>query len=683
MLGVFRTDLQTYVRTLSNADRGGSTYDNESIAALKGEDRVRLRPSVIFGSDGLQGCQHSFFEILSNSIDEAREGYGDVITVRRFKDYSIEVEDHGRGIPLDYNNREKRWNWELIYCELYAGGKYRDLTGSHYEFSLGLNGLGACATQYASRWFTVTVQRDGYRYSLNFERGRNVGGLKKEPITSKKTGTIQRFLPDDDVFTDIKIPLSYFQEILRRQAVVNQGVRFILIDEESETKEEYIYPDGIRGYINELNAGESLTESYYFEGEGSGRDRSDMVDYRVKAEVVFSFNNTVNRLEYYHNSSWLEYGGSPDRAAKNAFTAEFDRQARQRDKYRGNEPRITFKDIEDSLMLIINSFSTRTSYENQTKKSITNRYIQEFLANLIRTNLEIWFIEEQETAVRALDQVLVNKRSRESAERQRINVRKKLMGNTDFTDRVKKFVDCRSRDPELRELYIVEGDSALGSCKMGRDAEFQAIIPVRGKILNCLKADIRTVMNSEIILNLLKVLGCGVELEAGEKHSKKVSNFDLNALRWKRVIICTDADVDGFQIRTLILTMFYRLLPTLIREGYVYIAETPLYEITAHTRGKPDRTFFAYDEQERGEILSRIGTDRITIQRSKGLGENEPEMMWETTMNPETRRLIRIMPEAPDVMADQFDLYLGENLPGRRELISLLGSSYMDQLDLA
>lgn len=653
-------------------------YDNESISALKGADRVRLRPAVIFGSDNIEGCEHSFFEILSNSIDEAREGHGDTIHVRRYADGSMEVEDFGRGIPVGYNQKEERYNWELVYCELYAGGKYNNSAGGDYEYSLGLNGLGACATQYASAWFDVTVMRDGTKYQLHFEKGENVGGLSEEPTRFRRTGTIQRWLPDAEVFTDVRIPVEYFQETLKRQAVVNAGVTFTFDDELTDTHETYCYPQGIMGYVEELNGDKGISAPALFQGEGEGQDRADRDVYKVRVSVAFAFNNEYPRLEYYHNSSFLAYGGSPDKAVRLTFTSVLDRLCRERGKYKGNESKITFGDVQDSLLLVINSFSTRTSYENQTKKAINNRFIQTFISDLLKEQLQVWAIEHFAEADRVLDQVLINKRSRESAETARLNIKKKLTGAVDLTNRVKKFVDCRTKDLERRELYIVEGDSALGACKLGRDAEFQAIMPIRGKILNCMKADLNTIFKSEIITDLIKVLGCGVEI--ANRH-KDIGSFSLDALRWNKVIICTDADVDGFQIRTLVLAMFYRLMPALIREGRVFIAESPLFEITSG-RGRDQKTYFAYSETERAAILSGLDPRRTSIQRSKGLGENQPDMMWMTTMNPETRRMIRVLPDHSQAMQETFELLLGDNLAGRKAHIETDGHLYMDMIDV-
>ena len=657
-------------------------YGNESISMLKGADRVRLRPAVIFGSDNLEGCIHSFFEILSNSIDEAREGYGDRINITRFPDGTIEVEDFGRGIPLDYNVKEQRYNWELVYCELYAGGKYNNNASGDYEYSLGLNGLGACATQYASEFFDVTVMRDKTKYHISFKKGEAATELISEPYKFRRTGTIQRWKPDSEVFTETVIPLETFQEIIKRQSVINSGIEFVLKDSESGQEFSYSYPEGIRAYVDELSDMKGFTDSFFFTGEGKGRDKADRDEYKVKAEVAFCFNNENNYLEYFHNSSFLEYGGSPDKAVKSAFVSEVDRQIKLRDKYKANESKIVFQDVADSLILVTNTFSTQTSYENQTQKAINNKFIQEYMTSLIRDNLEVWFTEFKEAGDKVVDQILVNKRSRENAEKTRINIKKKLMGTLDINNRIKKFVDCRTRDVDRRELYIVEGDSALGSVKLGRDAEFQAVMPVRGKILNCLKADYNAIFNSEIITDLLKVLGCGVEIS--NKHNKDLSAFNLENLRWNKIIICTDADVDGFQIRTLILAMIYRLTPTLIEKGFVYIAESPLFEITYRPKGKnaQEQTLFAFNEKEKTEILAGIDQKLCSIQRSKGLGENEPEMMWQTTMNPKSRRLIKVCPEEARKTSEIFELLLGDNLQGRKLHIEQDGHLYLDMLDI-
>ena len=661
-------------------------YGNESITSLKGADRVRKRPAVIFGSDGLEGCEHAAFEILSNAIDEAREGNGDTIIVTQFLDDSLEVEDFGRGCPVDWNEKEQKYNWELVFCELYAGGKYDNNAGGDYEYSLGLNGLGACATQYASEYFDATIRRDGFKYTLHFEKGEIVGKLNKEPADRKKTGSTFRWKPDLDVFTDVHIPHEYFEDTLKRQAVVNAGVSFRYRRETEKGKfaeTEYRYEHGILDYVTELAGEAPLTAPQFWEAERRGRDREDKPEYKVKISAAFCFSNQVNRIEYYHNSSWLEYGGAPEKAVRSAFVYAIDAYLKSQNKYTKSESKITFQDVQDCLILVTNCFSTQTSYENQTKKAITNKFVQESMTEFFRSRLHVYFIENKAEADKIADQVLINKRSRETAEKARLNIKKKLTGSVDIANRVQKFVDCRTKDVSRREIYIVEGDSALGSVKLSRDAEFQGIMPVRGKILNCLKADYDRIFKSEIITDLIRVLGCGVEVQT--KKAKDLSAFDIQNLRWNKVVICTDADVDGrpimhqqLAIRTLILTMIYRLCPTLIEQGYVYIAESPLYEI-----GCKDKTWFAYTESEKAEILKSLEGKKVTINRSKGLGENDPEMMWMTTMNPATRRLIKVMPEDMALTQQMFDLLLGDNLQGRKDHIAENGYKYLDQLDVS
>ena len=652
-------------------------YGNDSISSLKGADRVRKRPAVIFGSDGVEGCAHSIFEILSNSIDEAREGYGEKILLTRFADGSIQVEDFGRGIPVDYNPKEQRYNWELVFCEMYAGGKY-SAGEDNYEYSLGLNGLGLCATQYASEWMTADIYRDGFHYHLDFKQGEPTGEMVKEPFKGRRTGSIIRWKPDTQVFTDVNVPTEYFTDTMKRQAVVNAGLDLVFVDQTGPEKRtiEFRYEKGIEDYVNETVGLDYITPTRYCESTATGRDREDQPDYRVKMSAAFCFSNKVQMLEYYHNSSWLEHGGSPDRAVRTAFVNQIDNFLKTKGLYKKNESKITFADVQDCLVYVSSTFSTRTSYENQTKKAITNKFVAQAMTEFLKHNLEVYFLENPEEAQKICQQVLINKQSREHAEKTRQSIKKTMTSQIDIANRVQKFVDCRTKDVSRRELYIVEGDSAMGAVKTSRDSEFQGIMPVRGKILNCLKADYDRIFKSDVITDLIKVLGCGVEL--GGKAKKDLATFNLENLRWNKVVICTDADVDGYQIRTLILTMLYRLTPTLINEGYVYIAESPLYEI--NTKNK---TYFAYTEPEKANILSRIGKEKYTIQRSKGLGENDPEMMWLTTMTPESRRLIKVNPEDVEHTAAVFDLLLGDNLAGRKEHIAQHGVEYLDDLDLS
>ena len=660
------------------------TYNNQSITSLKGADRVRKRPAVIFGSDGLEGAEHSVFEILSNSVDEAREGYGSVINLTAFRDKSVEVEDFGRGVPLGWNESEQRWNWELVYCELYAGGKYDNNSGdAAYEYSLGLNGLGACATQYASEYYEVRSYDGVNESAISFKKGEPVTELRVRPLEKKerRTGTVQRWRPDLEVFTEIDIPREYYLDMLKRQAVVNAHVRFVFKWEEADgsfTTEEFCYENGITDYIAEVAGDTAETKIALFHLETKGRDRADMNDYKLVADVAWTMSKTVSLIEHYHNSSWLEHGGSPDKAVRLAFVSAVDKRLKAAGKYNKNESKITFPDIEDCLVLVTNSFSTRPSYANQTKKAITNTFIADAMNEFLKNQLEYFFAENPVDSDRFLNQVLVNKRSREQAESARLDLKKKLATSMDVAHRVEKFVACRSKDPELREVYIVEGDSAMTSVKLARNADFQAIIPVRGKTLNCMKATYDRIFKSDIILDLLRVIGCGVEIQT--KHKADMVAFDLANLRWSKIIICTDADEDGFQIRTLLLTLFYRLLPTLLREGRVYIAESPLYEIKVSGRDSE----YAYSEPEKVRITARLDAEKkkYTLQRSKGLGENSADMMAKTTMNPATRRLIRVTPSEAEATARMFDLMLGDDLSGRKRYIADHGAEYLQMADI-
>ena len=651
-------------------------YGNESIVTLKGADRVRKRPAVIFGSNGIEGCEHSIFEIMSNSIDEAREGRGNKIIITRFEDGSVEVQDFGAGIPVDYNSVEKEENWKLVFCEMYAGGKYGN-GADNYEFSLGLNGLGLCATQYASEYMDAEIHRDGYCYTLHFEHGENVGGLHKTEYTKKDTGSRIKWKPDLKVFTDINVPLEYYTETIKRQAVVNDGVTFIFKNQVGSRFEttEYCYKNGIKDYVEELAGDKALTTPQYWECERRGKDREDLDEYKlvIKAALCFSLKNQLK--EYYHNSSYLEHGGAPEKAFKSAFVSQINAYLKANNKYNKTDGQVNIQDIED-IIIFVSSFSTQTSYENQTKKAITNKFIQEAMTDFFRKQLEVYFIENKMEAEKIADQVIINMRSRVKAENTRKTLKTTLQTKMDMTNRIQKFVDCRSKDVNEREIFIVEGDSALGACKQARNAEFQAIMPIRGKILNCLKCEYDKIFKSEIITDLIKVLGCGVEVRS--KASKDLSAFDMNNLRWNKILICTDADVDGFQIRTLVLTMIYRLMPQLIEQGKVYIDESPLYEVTCK-----DQTYFAYNEVEMDRIKEEIGNQKYTVQRSKGLGENEAEMMALTTMNPATRRLILVTPDEAEKTAEMFDLLLGDNLEGRKQYITDNGHLYIDAADVS
>ena len=436
------------------------SYDDQSIKSLKGADRVRLKPAVMFGSDDIVGCQHTFIEILANSVDEAREGHGDKIIVKKYLDLSLEVEDFGRGVPLGYNEKEKRWNWELVFCELYAGGKYDNNDGnSAYEYSLGTNGLGATATQYASEYLNVKSYNGTTVSEMNFKEGNPKGKLSVKDIEikpgAKRQGTIIKWRPDLKVFKEIDISPDYLAETLRRQAFINGGIRFVLEVEKTPgkfEKNEFYYENGVSDYIAEVTEGISVTSPTLWNIETKGRDREDLPDYKFKAEIAFCFAKS-GTAEFYHNASFLEYGGSPRKAVQAAFTYAIDKFIKGQNKYTKNEQKIAFQDIEDNLVIIVNSASSHTSYENQTKKSINNAFIAKALTEFLKTNLEIYLTENHAAATTIINQVLLNKRARESAEKTKIDIKKRLTGSMDVSSRVDKFVPCHSKDPALREIY--------------------------------------------------------------------------------------------------------------------------------------------------------------------------------------------------------------------------------------
>ncbi len=667
-------------------------YGNSDIVTLKGAARVREKPEVFFGSNSLDGCVHAFFEILSNSVDEAKAGYGKVINVTAYSDRSIEVEDFGRGVPVGYNEREGRYNWELIFCELFAGGKYSgNKQSSNYDYSLGTNGLGACATQYASEFMSVRSYSAGVLSEIDFKLGEPVTELRETVLEKGKTrtGTVIHWKPDNTVFTSIRIPKERYLKILKRQAIVNSGVKFNFRwqeDDDSFTPSEFYYERGIVDYVIESADGTNTTEPVYWEEEVVGSDEREVdssegnaksvsQEYKLKMTVSFCISPSIGMRECYHNSSYLENGGSPVDAIHTAFFAVIDKYCKEKGKYNKNESSPKYEDIDDCLVIVTNCFSDLVSYANQTKMAISDKYIKDEMIAFFKKNLDVYFTENPKEAEKIADQVIINKRSREQAAVVRLGAKKNLTAKIDIANRVEKFVGCRSKDPDKRELYIVEGDSAMTSVKLARNSEFQAIMPVRGKTLNCLKSTYDKIFKSDIITDLIRVIGCGVEYD--KKMKADIPRFSPELFKWNKIVICTDADEDGFQIRTLILTLIYRLLPSLISMGKIYIAESPLFEITVK-----DKTYYAYDERDKVRILNEIGNAKYTLQRSKGLGENTPEMMDVTTMNPATRRLIRVAEADAAETAEIFDTLLGDNIAARKQYIAENGSKYLYEADI-
>lgn len=644
-------------------------YSNESIKSLKGADRVRLRPGIIFGSNDIVGCTHAVFEIISNSIDEAKSGYGDTVEIKYKKDGFVSVLDHGRGVPMDYNKNEQAYNWQLVFDEMYSGGKMD--ASSQYSFSLGLNGLGCCSTQYTSEFMNVISYRDGYKYEMHFEKGKPVGELSKTPYDGP-TGTYIEFKPDKEVFTDIIIDPAVLHDMCRRQAMVNAGVH-LKLEYEGYNEIDWFYENGAAGFIEGCTGPERMCDIVSYAAEMECTDNEKDGPFPFKMEVAFGFSRQHVIEEFYHNSSYLSEGGKTLDGFRKGAVKAFKKAIKDSGKFQKGDELINIKDIEDIICVVFSSWcpGDRTSFGNQTKKAVLNASFEIAASRFIEGCVTRWIVDNKKDSDRVLVEIVNNKKIRERADNVRSSAIKKLSSSIDsFGSRPQKFVECASKDKSERELYIVEGDSALGSCKQARDGQFQALMPVRGKITNCLKEDLVKVLNSQIILDLLQVMGCGIEVQGNKM--KELPKFDINKLNFDKLIICTDADVDGMQIRCLLLTFFYMLTPTLLREGKVYIAETPLYEITC---GKETR--FAYNEDEKEKVLAEFTGKRVKIQRSKGLGENDPKMMSVSTMKPETRRLIRVTyKDAEDDIRFMFNALLGDDISSRRVLINEYASAF-------
>jgi len=651
-------------------------YGNSSIRTLKDEEQVRQKPAVIFGTNDEYGCANAIYEIIANSIDEAREGFGKKIKVSIFKDGSVEVADDGRGVPMDWNSAENKYNWELIFCTLFASGKY---TEGIYGSSLGTNGLGASATQFASEYMEVKSKRDGKLYVMNFKKGKPVGELQVTDTNSEETGTTIRFKPDPEVFINIKqnlLPPEYYINVLRRQAMLLDGLEIIFYHEELEKEIKLRYDKGIISFLEDATPKPLISKPVLFEGYKVGTDDEEMYPdtYRFDMRFAFTFSREEQLVEIYHNGGSLIDGGATYDGMRTALVKAFEDHMKDNGKLNKSD-KLHIKDIECIILAIGDTKAPghRTFYKNQTKTAINNPFMKKAYTEFVYRNMRKW-IETDSQSDKILTEIITNKEAREAADRVTKKVVQSLSkGITGIGNKPDKFVDCKSKDAYEREIFIVEGDSALGSCKLSRNAQFQAIMPIRGKILNCLKKDLTDILSNEVIVDLLRVLGCGIEVKS--KFIEGLPKFDINKLNWGKIIICTDADLDGMQIRCLVLAMIYRLVPTLLKKGKVYIAETPLFEIT-YGRGSNEATHFAYSEEEKEQILGdlyKMGAkdSQIKIQRSKGLGENEPEMMSISTMAPETRRLIPIeYPSDDNKVAMFFNALLGNDIEMRKMLIT-------------
>ena len=635
-------------------------YNNESIRKLTDLEAVRTRVSVYAGSADKEGAFTTVKEIISNSIDEFKEGYGDMIDIVYHEDGSITVRDSGRGIPMDWNEGEKEYNYKLLLFTLNAGGKY---DSSSYGYSIGLNGIGSSLATMSSEFADIESIRDGNIYSISSRKGAPEGELQIEKNKDRlPSGTKVRWKPDTDVFDEINFPDKWFLEYIKRQAIVNKGLKISFTNKEGEVFKEY-YEDGIRDYIKEISDDKNFTPEEYFETDDIwGSDRSDREDYKSKFEVAYTFNNDNYAMESYHNSSYLSEGGSPHDAVKSAFVHTIDRLIKKLNKYNKNEKKISFTDIEESLIIITNTYSTETQYKNQTKLAISNKFIRDKLNELLRSNLQVFFVENPLEAEKVADQVLANKRSREKAERTRIDIRKKLSKKTNtITNKVDGYYPPKSKNKEERILAICEGKSALSSMLDGRDVNTYGIYPIRGKTLNTYKASDKQITNNELITDLYSILGCGMEL-SGKKGTKS-NNFDIDNLNFGKIAIFADADEDGIgSILPLLLVMFERLSPELLKKGKIYYGQTPKYEVKTL-----DEEYYAFNDKEFEEIKKEVCNQKYEVSFVKGLGELNQQGIARC-MRPEADNLLKITVEE-DSSVDILKMFMGKDVGKRREII--------------
>lgn len=649
--------------------------DNRNMKRLKDEQQVRQRPAPIFGTNDEKGAFHSVEEIIANSIDEAREGYGDEIDITVEEGNIITVADRGRGLPMGWNEDEQMYNWELALCTLYASGKY---DSAQYGQSLGLNGLGLTATQYASAFMDVESTYDDKVHTIHFKEGKPVGDMQVTKATGTGTGTKIRFQPDPKVFPALKsVPLSanMFLPLLNSQAMLQAGLKINFKHYELGTQvTTFYYKDGMAEFVDKILEDKSIIPGtpYYFDS-AEGTDYPDRIldypNYKVNLRIAFNFCRDTSSVYIYHNGSKMFEGGTTVEGFERGITKAFTDAARSAGKI-SRADKFLYKDISSMLVCVASTDAPghRTEFKNQTKGAINNIFIGQSMLNFVYEKVMYWMVQNKTQADKVLSEAVANKTAREEADKVSKKVISNLSKSVSFGNKPKNFRDCSSKNIFERELYIVEGLSALGSVKLACNAKFQAVIPVRGKIINCLKEKITRVLSNDIIIDLYRVLGCGMEVKT--KHIDNLPAFDINKLNWGKIIICTDADVDGMHIRTLLITMFYILSPSLLKAGKVYIAETPLYEMTYKKETK-----FAFDENEKAQYLEYFKSlgakdGQIKIQRSKGLGENDPEMMSISTMRPDTRRLIPVeYPNNDNELATYFNALLGDDLETRRMLI--------------
>ncbi|MCK4322211.1 DNA topoisomerase (ATP-hydrolyzing) subunit B [candidate division WOR-3 bacterium] len=630
-----------------------SEYNASSIKVLKDLEGVRKRPAMYIGDTGERGLHHLVFEVVDNSIDEAMVGYCDRIDITVHKDNSVTVSDNGRGIPIDLHLDEMKAAVEVVMTTLHAGGKFDKKS---YRISGGLHGVGISVVNALSAWMEVQVARDGYVWTQLYKRGRAASKLKKGK-KRKTTGTITSFYPDEEIFKEVRFIYDILASRLRELAFLNKGIRIKLSFEADNKTVVFKYNGGIKEFIEYLDKNKNPIHKHpiYINKE--------IDDCIIEAALQFNDSYIENIFSYANNINTIE-GGTHLSGFKSAITRSINQYSKDHNLIKHNEPKLLGEDIRDGLTAVISVNLPEPQFEGQTKTRLGDREIQGLVESVVSEGISVYLEEHPTAAKKIIEESKVAARSRIAAKKARDLTRRKSA--LDSASLPGKLADCTSTDPKISELFIVEGDSAGGSAKQGRDRTYQAVLPLRGKLLNVEKSRLNKILNNETIRTLIASLGVGVGKD----------EFKYNKLRYNKIIIMTDADIDGAHIRTLLLTYFFRYAKELITHGNLYIAQPPLYQLR---KGKSAR--YAYSEKDKEKFIKELGGDNVKIQRYKGLGEMNPTQLWETTMDPEERVLRRVTVEDA-IEADRlFDILMGKEVEPRKEFI-LLNAAFVENLDV-
>lgn len=648
-----------------------TNYNEDSIDSLGILGGVRAKPASI----GLENHNHTFIEILANAIDEYREGYGKKIIIIKHEDTSISIQDFGRSVPMDKNSKGE-YAYQKVFNELWSGGKYNNNNkeSSNYLFSLGTNGCGATGTNYTSDFFECTaVNPNRYKYYIRYEKGKQVADLKKEKHSENYSGTSIHWLPSREVFRgENNISSKFINDILQQQSIINKGLKFKFIDKYLDEIHEYYYENGIIDFINEIGNNTSFSNIMNFITEASGKDNSKSDEYKIKCQIVFCFNNEVNYMQYFHNSSCLINGGTPETFIKKAFTYSIDKYIKDNNLYKKSEKQINFDDIKESLIIISNTFSTISLFTDQTKKCIDSTFMQDYMTTYLKEQLNIYFTENKIEADKIANQILINKRANEKANETKLSIKKKLAEINNTKVKIEGLTDCDMKNSKVEDrwLLVVEGKSPKSTVVDAFDNKYMGALGLRGRFISCLKKSVNEVLSNTPAFTFVKALGCGIEIPAEErKQFKDIKSFNKENLRYGNIGILTDADCWGSGIRLALLVFIYKYLKTLLKENRVYIIISPRYEI----KMKNDEILYAYNEREKQELMSTINEkDIYNIGLVKGLGEINKDDFWNKVLCPEVREKTFIQvkyDEVDEIVNKYFEDYMGEDSSPRKDFV--------------